>query len=294
LRSLACGVCSAGLLCAHASQLRYFVNESVPEVKRQCSERDAAMLDYNSYRRRLQAAEKSTKEAMARTVPALRQKTETSRARYEAMNTAIKDELVKTKLARDTLVEEATITFIVCQHAMFQELTTNLADLVAALPEEKVLTIQKKITDMAMSGGPNLKKEDSSATKVLNLALGTKGRSDYVKSDAEATKERAAADQRTAQAVALAKSEQGMLSSRSMASAAPANPLQAAQPPPPPPAAAGERFKALFDCEAESPGDLAFRAGEIIMVAKKDPSGWWVGSIGPRNGQFPANYVGPA
>lgn len=40
---------------------------------------------------------------------------------------------------------------------------------------------------------------------------------------------------------------------------------------------------------AES-GDLAFDAGETIVVIKKDGE-WWRGRIGDREGDFPSNYV---
>ena len=71
-------------------------------------------------------------------------------------------------------------------------------------------------------------------------------------------------------------------------------------PPPPPPAAApsagaapsgGELFKVLYDCEAESPEDLALKAGQIVTVLTKDESGWWQGTCNGKTGQFPANYV---
>ncbi|EJC98507.1 ras GEF [Fomitiporia mediterranea MF3/22] len=38
---------------------------------------------------------------------------------------------------------------------------------------------------------------------------------------------------------------------------------------------------------------LAFRAGEIIRVLNRDPSGWWDGEIDGRRGWFPSNYVSP-
>ena len=36
---------------------------------------------------------------------------------------------------------------------------------------------------------------------------------------------------------------------------------------------------------------LAFRAGELIRVLNRDPSGWWDGEIDGRRGWFPSNYV---
>lgn len=50
---------------------------------------------------------------------------------------------------------------------------------------------------------------------------------------------------------------------------------------------------ALFTFEADQPGDLAFKKGDIITVLKKTDSDndWWTGMIGTRHGIFPSNYV---
>ena len=50
----------------------------------------------------------------------LRQKMETSEQRYLALNASLKDELVKEKIARDVLLEESTITFLVAQQLIFK------------------------------------------------------------------------------------------------------------------------------------------------------------------------------
>ena len=49
--------------------------------------------------------------------------------------------------------------------------------------------------------------------------------------------------------------------------------------------------KALYDCDAEGPADLALKAGDIITVTKTDGSGWWEGTCKGKRGQFPANYI---
>lgn len=36
---------------------------------------------------------------------------------------------------------------------------------------------------------------------------------------------------------------------------------------------------------------LAFRAGQVIHVFNRDPSGWWDGELDGRRGWFPSNYV---
>ncbi|PHH90404.1 hypothetical protein CDD83_3818 [Cordyceps sp. RAO-2017] len=50
---------------------------------------------------------------------------------------------------------------------------------------------------------------------------------------------------------------------------------------------------AMFNFEADQPGDLGFKKGEVITVLKKTDSDndWWTGMIGTRHGIFPSNYV---
>ncbi|KAL2203142.1 DUF500 domain-containing protein [Sarocladium strictum] len=50
---------------------------------------------------------------------------------------------------------------------------------------------------------------------------------------------------------------------------------------------------AVFTFDADQPGDLGFKKGEVITVLKKTDSDndWWTGMIGSRHGIFPSNYV---
>jgi len=50
---------------------------------------------------------------------------------------------------------------------------------------------------------------------------------------------------------------------------------------------------ALFTFDADQPGDLGFKKGDVITVTKKTEStnDWWTGILGTRTGIFPANYV---
>ncbi|TVY42108.1 SH3 domain-containing protein [Lachnellula subtilissima] len=50
---------------------------------------------------------------------------------------------------------------------------------------------------------------------------------------------------------------------------------------------------ALFTFDADQPGDLGFKKGDVVTVTKKTESSndWWTGSIGGRSGIFPSNYV---
>ena len=40
----------------------------------------------------------------------------------------------------------------------------------------------------------------------------------------------------------------------------------------------GQRFQALFDCEADNDDELTFSEGEIIIVLREEEDDWWVSS----------------
>ncbi|EME49961.1 hypothetical protein DOTSEDRAFT_68695 [Dothistroma septosporum NZE10] len=50
---------------------------------------------------------------------------------------------------------------------------------------------------------------------------------------------------------------------------------------------------AKFTFEADQPGDLGFKKGDVITIVKRTESeaDWWTGRIGSREGIFPSNYV---
>ncbi|RPA96716.1 DUF500-domain-containing protein [Choiromyces venosus 120613-1] len=50
---------------------------------------------------------------------------------------------------------------------------------------------------------------------------------------------------------------------------------------------------ALYTFEADQPGDLGFKKGDIITIVKKTDSknDWWTGEINGKTGIFPSNYV---
>lgn len=50
---------------------------------------------------------------------------------------------------------------------------------------------------------------------------------------------------------------------------------------------------AMHDFEPQEPNPtcLSFRAGQVLRVLNRDPSGWWDGEVDGRRGWFPSNYV---
>lgn len=55
--------------------------------------------------------------------------------------------------------------------------------------------------------------------------------------------------------------------------------------------AAQPTCQALYDFEAESPGELSFKEGDIINLRQKIDDNWYDGSVGGRSGYFPVTYV---
>jgi son of sevenless len=54
-----------------------------------------------------------------------------------------------------------------------------------------------------------------------------------------------------------------------------------------------EYVLAMHDFEPQEPNEtcLAFKAGQVIRLFNRDPSGWWEGEVDLRRGWFPSNYV---
>ena len=51
--------------------------------------------------------------------------------------------------------------------------------------------------------------------------------------------------------------------------------------------------RALWDVDPDEEDELKLSKGDIILVLKTDPSGWWLGQVGDRIGTFPENYTEP-
>ncbi|XP_011617670.1 unconventional myosin-If [Takifugu rubripes] len=65
-------------------------------------------------------------------------------------------------------------------------------------------------------------------------------------------------------------------------------PLPAPKPRPTP---MGPRCRALYQYTGQDTDEISFDVNDIIDLIKEDPSGWWTGRFGGREGLFPGNYV---
>jgi len=73
----------------------------------------------------------------------------------------------------------------------------------------------------------------------------------------------------------------------------PTSTVGAPQPTPRLPPRGNPSARALYDFNPQQPGDLGFKAGEIIEIVERtqNQNDWWKGRVGGRTGSFPANYV---
>jgi len=52
-----------------------------------------------------------------------------------------------------------------------------------------------------------------------------------------------------------------------------------------------EKARALYDFAGQQPGDLVFKAGDVIEIVSRDEELWWKGSLNGATGMVPTTYV---
>lgn len=51
------------------------------------------------------------------------------------------------------------------------------------------------------------------------------------------------------------------------------------------------KARAIYDYDATDVDELQMKVGDIVLITKKDHSGWWQGKMAGKEGLFPGNYV---
>jgi len=307
------------------NQLRAFMG-GVKEVKAKNRQRNEAELEFNSRRRELRKAER--KNPKGKNVGALRVSCEMALERSKVLTEQQKDQLVKEKIARDSVVDEYTISTIICQAEIFGQLSKDLNDLVEKLPQDKVSKVRSQIRDLVQLGGPRIASDGPSGLRMAaNVALGVQTLKEYKESELKKHEmDDADAERRRLKAIEIAEAEERVRSgSRVQGSGFPQAPkFQVSRlptqhtsqitrlrtmPPPPGPSAATlspspepagaeeprEILVAEFAHDVEADEDLEFTEGDHIVVIAKDPSGWNTGKNlrTGKTGMFPVNYTRP-
>ena len=57
------------------------------------------------------------------------------------------------------------------------------------------------------------------------------------------------------------------------------------------PVSRGPCCQALYDFEAENPGEVGFKEGDIILLTQKIDDNWYQGTVHGKTGMFPVSYV---
>jgi len=59
----------------------------------------------------------------------------------------------------------------------------------------------------------------------------------------------------------------------------------------PPPPSNVPKAQAQYSYQGQTQDELSFNEGDVIIIHKKDPGGWWEGELNGKRGWIPANYV---
>jgi amphiphysin len=308
--------------------LRDAIATITPEIDGLVKDRNAQIIDYDSYRRRVKTIreKKEGMEAQGKTgTPAYAEitqelakfegKEQVAKEGYEFKNCNTKEKILDARVQHDNLMNDLLINLVVAQHELYSRAAAEMERVIAKLPQEKVAEARAKIVDTVKKGGnkPEAPKEKGTLAKGLAIVTGKAVPSDFKKtngaaSPAEAAKSPSVTSPPVAVAVPVSStSVGGKINVESTASAKPV----AARPPPPsgvplPPAAPAAAaatatatappskaylVEALYDIEAEAEDELTFKAGDMIEVIETSDDGWWKGRFNGKEGLFPVNYV---
>lgn len=255
--------------------LKQFCTEAVPEIEARIANRNGLRKDYDAYRRRLRDLQASSDPDRSK-LDILRQKLESAQTQYEGTNAELLAEFARLKASKEKLLEKQASALIVCQYEFFCRSTAALAQTLEELPGPIRLKTEKSVEQLVRSGGP-----DSSLTSnlIANRA------SFHIKPH----------DAQPLSNSSLHNSKRGIMSAHLNNDRQSKRRNQPLSSPPPMPLTTRPRkttVMAVHTFEARDETELAFVAGDHIVILEKDESGWWMGrNQEGKVGQFPSNYV---
>lgn len=274
-----------------------------PEYDSAVKTRAEAVMDYDSYRRRLKNLKE--KQALNRQqgkdvgnaaadmkteIERYESKETASKTSYEDQNEKLKAKIGQAKSMHDALMDDFIITAIVTQAEMFSRAAEKLQEVVNLLPQDKVIKCKAQIETMLDPSNPRRRPSimpiPASATSSQPSAVAAP----KVPSS-------------PMQAVPFSSSSSAATTSYS----APSSPVQATAGNPfgdseekpatvfagaaTPTKSAAQFVVALYDHVADADDELDFSVGDKVEVVEQGDGGWWTGRCHGKIGLFPVNYV---
>jgi hypothetical protein len=191
-----------------------------PEIDGLVKDRNAQIIDYDSYRRRVKTIRekkegmetqgKTGTPAYAETTQELAKfegKEQIAKEGYEFKNSNTKEKILNARVQHDNLMNDLLVNLVVAQHELYSRAAAEMERVIAKLPQEKVAEARAKIVDTVKKGGnkPEPPKEKGSLAKGLAIMTGKAVSSDSKKANsATSPAEAAKSPSTTSHSVAVA------------------------------------------------------------------------------------------
>jgi hypothetical protein len=201
--------------------VRAMMTVALPELNQQIQQRNDLCTDFDSYRRRLANLEAAHPKIPPNEVARLqkneqdqteiRGKLERAQRAYVEANAKCKDDIMKAKLARDELIEVASISILVCQAELMRFSAGRLEDIISNISKAShVEQIRTRMRQLISQGGPDKKPvEPSLMNKMFLLATGKKVLSDFSQTPDKIEQEQLAEQRRKEAAAKVLSSDPG-------------------------------------------------------------------------------------
>lgn len=302
--------------------MRAAVTKMAPEVDKSVKEREALVMDYDSYRRRLKDLERKRDDAEAQgksgssanqttlaEITRFEAKMTNAESKYVEKNKEVKKSIKDSKKAHDQLMDMFLITVVCAQAELFKRAAAHLEAVVNTLPEDKVRQVRQQIESYVGQGGvrPVQPEAKGALGKGIDIFTGKAMPGDFAQ-DNPAFKAPSSSSSSTASAATSSSTSNNAAAknaSNPFGDTPDALPPSPTLPPPTlspaptiavaqsiPSSSSGHFVIALYDHVAEADDELSFNVGERVEVLETGDGGWWKGrNIKDEEGLFPVNYV---